>query len=682
IFKSSVIGSSNGNANIVPSSSKVLAAGADPSILSKDNRSALHVACRDRKTGVVYLLASKLRQDVIDKQDSSGRTALHDACTSGQPESVYRLLKSGANINYKNYKGRTPLHACAEYPLEQSLSLLQEHSKNVYGNCSSDQYRPVLSSDHPAWYKSNYETNPHLSDQDSSRIAVVVKELLMAGADVNEFDKNGQTPLDLSLLFDCREMLSALRSAHPDIKCQKLERRSPNLKMLKLLVQKCNIDINARSREHQYRYSSYESNYGDLESKGLHWLASADSFWQLEGIQYLVEKGADINPTNEKAQTPLYIAAAGTTENNIGSYEGVWRSQCVDLLLGLGADSNIVAKNGLTPLHKAESSADITRSLLGAGADLSAGKTSPIFNAIMAQNAEVLTAILDAGGDVNAVADSITIKPSVTDQARTALFCASFTLGLNRHMPDSIPQIKLIINRGADMYAPLNDRETLIHYLFEHGEYEAICAYLDCHDKINFDARDQLGRTIILAACNWTGVAPGYNHKHWFAKESPLVMRLLEYGANMMAVSNDGRNALHYLLDNPDIEQDTIMQVLEKEPEACKKMLNHKDNEGYTPFHIALRVLRPEVCFRLLDLGAGLIDPDPTGATALHHIASQYLQQHRPQRGQDLQQKHLDGHHEKVLKLWNFVSATGAGELCVLVSEFAVVPCEVPMSRA
>ncbi|KFY82446.1 hypothetical protein V500_10542 [Pseudogymnoascus sp. VKM F-4518 (FW-2643)] len=772
---------------------QVLAAGADPSILSNDNRSALHVACRARKTGVVYLLASKLRQDVIDKQDSSGRTALHDACTSGQPESVYRLLKSGANIKYKDSKGRTPLHACAEYPLEQSLSLLQEHSKNVYGNYSFDQYRPVLSSNHPDWYKSNYETNPSLSDQDSSRIAVIVKELLMAGADVNELDKNGQTPLDLSLSFDCREMQSALRFAHPDIKCQQLEvvnhkleielalrhipsvidhdlsdsatkeivrtpskyltrlassdidfivtyhetveetlfgkaiidknvnatlkgiftewlfslgtyhighladeieniaepfydegpllhvaaeygltevvdrlsqkvsyydsspslqppdsdddavqkkqstfyepgkedispilhtacqRRSPNLKMLKLLVQKCNIDINARSREHQYRYSSDESNYGDLESTGLHWLASADSFWQLEGIQYLVEKGADINATNEKGQTPLYIAAVGTTECNMGSYEGLWRSQCVDLLLGLGADPNIVAKNGLTPLHQAVSSADITRSLLGAGADLSAGKTSPIFNAIMEQNAEVLTAILDAGGDVNAVADSIAITPSVTDQARTALFCASFALGLNRDMPDSIPQIKLLINRGADMYAPLNDRETLIHYLFEHGEHEAICDIWIAMTRSTSTLGINLGEPLF------------WRHVTGLGWHRDIIINT----------------------DNPDIEQDTIMQVLEKEPEACKKMLNHKDNEGYTPFHIALRVLRPEVCFRLLDLGASLIDPDPTGATALHHIASQYLQQHRPQRGQNLQQKHLDGHHEKVVKLWS-----------------------------
>jgi ankyrin repeat protein len=211
--------------------SQILAGGADISILSKENRSALHLACRARQTGVVYLLASKLGQEVIDQQDSSGRTALHDACTSGQPESVYCLLKYGANVNCKDSKGRTPLHACAEYPLEQSLWLLREHSRDVYGYSSSDRYRPVSSSIPQAWYMGSYPDEPCLSDQDSSRIGVIVKELLMAGADINEVDEDGRTPLDLSLLFDCREMLSALRSAHPDIKCQQLEAVNPKLEI-------------------------------------------------------------------------------------------------------------------------------------------------------------------------------------------------------------------------------------------------------------------------------------------------------------------------------------------------------------------------------------------------------------------------------------------------------------------
>lgn len=53
----------------------------------------------------------------------------------------------------------------------------------------------------------------------------------MAGADINELDENNLTPLDLSLLFDCREMLSALLSAHPNIKCQQLEAVNPKLEI-------------------------------------------------------------------------------------------------------------------------------------------------------------------------------------------------------------------------------------------------------------------------------------------------------------------------------------------------------------------------------------------------------------------------------------------------------------------
>jgi ankyrin repeat protein len=319
------------------------------------------------------------------------------------------------------------------------------------------------------------------------------------------------------------------------------QRKAPNLKMVKLLVETCNVDINARSKD--------TINGTCSNATALHWLASADSFWQLEAIRYLVGKGAEINATNANGQTPLHIAAAGyvsvnshpllsnapcstlspsacvlsrfrflrileigrlmrpssrIAEDIMGGYEsgGFWRPQCVDLLLSLGANPNTVDTNGRTPLYEAASPAHITRSLLRGGAELSAGKISPIFNAILQQNIEVLTAILDAGGDVNAVTTPFSIKPAITDQARTALFCASFALDLNRHVPESVPLIKLLIDRGADMYAALNDRETLIHYLFEHGEYEAVCAYLDCHEKINLEARDQLGRTVLLAACN------------------------------------------------------------------------------------------------------------------------------------------------------------------------------------
>ena len=188
----------------------------------------------------------------------------------------------------------------------------------------------------------------------------------------------------------------------------------------------------------------------------------------------------------------------------MGNNHGFWKPACVKILLDLGANPNALSNDGLTPLHKAVSSAEVMRSLLQGGADLSVGNTSPLFLAIREQSLEALRLILDAGGNSNSVTEPFSIAPDITDQARTALFCASFAVGLNRQISESVPLIKLLIESGADVNAPLNDRETLIHYVFEHGEYDTVCAFLDCHDKIDFNAKDQLGRNVLLAACNWT----------------------------------------------------------------------------------------------------------------------------------------------------------------------------------
>jgi ankyrin repeat protein len=86
------------------------------------------------------------------------------------------------------------------------------------------------------------------------------------------------------------------------------QRESPNLRTVKVLVETCNVDVNARSKD---TIDGTASN-----STALHWLAAADSFWQLEAIRYLVVKGAEINATNAKGQTPLGIAAAGYVSLN------------------------------------------------------------------------------------------------------------------------------------------------------------------------------------------------------------------------------------------------------------------------------------------------------------------------------------------------------------------------------
>jgi hypothetical protein len=59
--------------------------------------------------------------------------------------------------------------------------------------------------------------------------------------------------------------------------------------------------------------------------------------------------------------------------------------------------------------------------------------------------------------------------------------------------------VKLLINRGVDVYTALNNKETLMYYVFENKEFKIVSAFLDYIDKINFDTWDSLGRTVFLA---------------------------------------------------------------------------------------------------------------------------------------------------------------------------------------
>src|SRR5207244_2197650 len=141
------------------------------------------------------------------------------------------------------------------------------------------------------------------------------------------------------------------------------------------------------------------------------------------------------------------------------------------ILLESGANINILDKDGLSCLHKASSSPQIMRILLEHGADINAGKLSPLFSAIQIQCLETLTILLDAGVSPNIVDpntghDGFQLHYKVKDAARSALFCAAFASLHNQQRGHSAPMVKLLIDRGADVYAAVNDKETLIHYTF------------------------------------------------------------------------------------------------------------------------------------------------------------------------------------------------------------------------
>ncbi|KAJ4018334.1 hypothetical protein NW752_005449 [Fusarium irregulare] len=406
---------------------------------------------------------------------------------------------------------------------------------------------------------------------------------------------------------------------------------------VRMLVEKLKVDVNVHFACRAV--DDGDSNFETAEGRtALHVLASAAHFWQLEALEYLLDHGADVNAVNRKGETPLHIASMGLQPSTVS--DGLWSLDAVRILLDRGADINALDNEGLSALHKASSSPRITQELLNRGADVSIGVKSPLFFCIRDQNLETLEILLQHG-----------LSPDVVDETRQSvevamdptksrkvypLFCTAFAepgrKGWLNWLPDTLPLLAYLIKFGADIYLPLNEDETLIHFLFEFPEHEALEVLVQepCASRIDFDRRDQQGRTVLMAACDWQRCLGDHPRK---SRQAPKIyktgppLEILSLGANATLVDPSGKTALHHLLSNPGFPDVVVLEFVDREEVA--PTLLQKDGQGFSALHYALGTLRPAVCEALLAKGADLLEPDPQGRTALHYIASQCLLQDR-----------------------------------------------------
>ncbi|KAH6880835.1 ankyrin repeat-containing domain protein [Thelonectria olida] len=794
--------------------SKLMAAGANLSALTKDSQNVLHLACRARMPSVVAQILSQLEETDMNQADSFGRTPLHYACASGEAESVALLLKHGADVNAVDSDGCTLLHACAQATAEQQIWDLQDQPFEWLRGPRKDPLRPSGSIKYPRerqWTQDRY-VQPRAP---APAAGTILKMLLDANLDPAATDGSSCTALDVAIqqgctefvevfyqdeeLFEsatrpleennrtgrrvhliqqemktqmammrprsCLDTLSEDRSAlnqvsksparylelmtrddavrlinqgfeadptsrsfcalvkelmkpghlqlverlphvisqhgtHESVK-DKMNReqiieRDPDdedvegeteeeevaspltplqmvchglecsMLMVQHLVEKLHVDVNARVPHKVLNDDDGEDEDEEQPAPGgnvLHILASADDYWQLEALKYLIVHGADVNALDEENQSPIHIAASGK-RNGYERIVGFWRLDALRILLDHGADPNVVDKQGLSPLHKASNSGDTMKELLRRGADVTVGLRSPVFTAIYHQNLETLEALLDHGLSVNTL--DVNYRSSRVDHSLTeprkvyALLCTAFTEKMRTSISRSVPLLRALVERGADLYLPLNDKETMIHFLFEvPSQYDVPDALLQepCVSRIDFNRRDQLGRTVLMAACCWQGMAPRYSEYTKAPKARGAPLRILDRGADATLVDQDGKTALHHLLDNPGMSDDVLIEFINREevaPSLCSK-----DNEGFTAFHYALRTLRPAVCSLLLSKGAQISEPDPRGLTALHHISNQCLETERFCRNVLRTTQLPKDYFDQCVSLWQKVLAEG-----------------------
>ncbi|KAK0631279.1 ankyrin repeat-containing domain protein [Immersiella caudata] len=431
-----------------------------------------------------------------------------------------------------------------------------------------------------------------------------------------------------------------------------------NLETLRFLVEMVGVDVNARSACHDGdRYSrNVEIVPGGT---ALHVLASAKYYWKVEGLRYLLEHGAEVDALDEKGRSALHIAAGKNMDSSSGhDSRSVWGAAATRVLLDHGGDPNLLDKFGLSPVCKASATPQAMQELLARGANPTLGKRLPLFEVIFDQNLAALELLLDNGVDVNSVDETrraleihYTLK---TDRKLYAVICAAFATKLNHGFKDLMPLLRTLVVHGADLYVPLNEEETAVHFLFEFPELPVQNELLSepCVSRIDFSRRDQRGRTVLMASSAAPHLGDGRRDN------SNTLVRILGHGGDATLVDNGGKSALHHLLMNEHPNDDTIVEFINRE--EVRPTLLLRDNDGYTPLHYALRFLRPEICELLLSKGANILEADPTGRTALHHIANQINRTRRPSPSV-LEQDLPADYPEQCLALWNrFLAQAGS----------------------
>ncbi|KAK2759100.1 hypothetical protein FQN54_003199 [Arachnomyces sp. PD_36] len=374
-------------------------------------------------------------------------------------------------------------------------------------------------------------------------------------------------------------------------------RELPNLEIMKVLVEKFNADVNI-----------VISGLGLLSI-----LITEQYWWHKMALEYLLERGADIELRDLFGQTPLHLAVTAEGPSKV-----YWKREIVKLLLEYGADPNAKDHSGSSCLEKAMHDTELFQTLLDHGADIYQGGHILLF-AIAECNIEAIRLLLKAGVDCNVANKGYGVQryvhiPSYVIGNLYPIHLAALSRPSRLWTPEKgVEIIKMLLENGADPYVEYAKGQPVLHEIFS-THFGFIKPFLGV-SNLDLERRDSLGRTLLLTACQSDVISPAeYENTRAFA--------VLQRGGSLKAVDNQGDNALHRLLSNriSDLEEEyqkTLSLFLAK----GWFLINQENNEGYKPIHYAIAGHREWSCHMLIAAGANPFETDPDGNSILHHVA-------------------------------------------------------------
>jgi len=230
----------------------------------------------------------------------------------------------------------------------------------------------------------------------------------------------------------------------------------------------------------------------------------------------LVEKGVSLEVRDMDNNTPLQAAIQ----------EG--QTEIVEFLLKHGADANQeVDASRSVPLLLARD-AEMARILLEYGADINRRSgcqlETALHRAVIQDNWELVELLISRGADVNA-------KDS---NGETPLHCAA---GAAR-----IAMFRLFLQKGADMDIEDFSQRTALHHAAASASAKMVRFLIDKSADPN--ARDKHGMTPLHTAASKSFIPYGEAKIRWSEKFGETVDTLINSGADVNALSEEGKTAL------------------------------------------------------------------------------------------------------------------------------------------
>ena len=298
---------------------------------------------------------------------------LRSATESGHWRMVDFLLKNGANVNVKCRTWRqTPLMGACKVgtKVEKCVEILLQAGANS-NQKDSQGNTPLMFASRSLF----------VSDK-------IIQLLFENGADVNAVNKHKETAIHIAienLKFPhlTQLLLANFDNVNASDQCRrtvifKMCQFNVNIELLKSMLDK-KADLTIRAN------NNFTPLMGACEAKS-----------GVDVLKLLVDHGEGVNATNDCGFTPLMCACRrGKLEQ-------------VEFLLENGAQVNVETQSGKTALvvlcqsvRKSEERLRIAQSLISKGAKINLTKWSPLLNAIITGDIELANVLIDHGADVN-----------------------------------------------------------------------------------------------------------------------------------------------------------------------------------------------------------------------------------------------------------------------------------------